>query len=156
MSTRATIARIRGDGFAGVYHHFDGYPSGLGATLFKRAQEVEVGDMLHFLIDEHPAGWSTINDADWAAPPGFSENGFSTEGPACYCHGGRSEGAMTITHEDDTDAAWAYVLDAHAKTMAVLERADGGRVLGFFWRPRAVVALSGPEPDWASMGGYAA
>lgn len=71
MSTRSAIARPTADGFAGRYHHWDGYPTGLGATLFQIHTEVFNGDterMLEVLIDEHPAGWSTINGADWSLP----------------------------------------------------------------------------------------
>ena len=34
MSTQAAIARRHGDGFLGVYHHWDGYPNALGKTLW--------------------------------------------------------------------------------------------------------------------------
>src|SRR5438105_1543718 len=36
MSTRSIIARATGEGtFKGVYHHWDGYPTGLGKYLTK-------------------------------------------------------------------------------------------------------------------------
>jgi hypothetical protein len=72
MSTRSVIARKTKSGFKGVYHHWDGYPSGLGATLFEVRNKVFGGDtarMLRYLIDQHPAGWSTIN-TDWQFPEG--------------------------------------------------------------------------------------
>jgi hypothetical protein len=71
MSTRSVIARKTQSGFIGVYHHWDGYPSGLGATLFEVRNGYFKGDtqkMLQFLIDEHPAGWSTIVAADFTVP----------------------------------------------------------------------------------------
>ena len=34
MSTRSLIARKTEDGFEGTYHHWDGYPTGLGYTLW--------------------------------------------------------------------------------------------------------------------------
>lgn len=77
MSTRSVIARKNGTGFTGVYHHWDGYPSGLGATLFELRNKHFKGDtaaMLAFLIDEHPAGWSTINGADFLYPPSTGSN----------------------------------------------------------------------------------
>lgn len=76
MSTRAVIARKTKAGFAGVYHHWDGYPSGLGATLFEVRNKFYAGDterMLKFLIDAHPGGWSTINK-DWSKPLLLSRN----------------------------------------------------------------------------------
>lgn len=70
MSTRSIIARKKGNGFEGVYHHWDGYPEGVGQTLFKVNKKIFAGDterMLKFLIDEHKGGWSTIN-GDWRLP----------------------------------------------------------------------------------------
>jgi hypothetical protein len=62
--------------WAGRYHHWDGYPWALGATLFDLVRQCTLGDLattLRGLIDDHPAGWSTINGADWALRPGFTE-----------------------------------------------------------------------------------
>lgn len=76
MSTRSVIARKQGSGFSGVYHHWDGYPSGLGQTLFELRNghfKRNTSAMLAFLIDQHPAGWSTINGADFTLLPGFGE-----------------------------------------------------------------------------------
>lgn len=85
MSTRSVIARRNGNGFTGVYHHWDGYPSGLGATLFQLRNGHFKGDtqkMLSFLIDQHPAGWSTICGADFSIEPGFQEHG---KAPCAVC-----------------------------------------------------------------------
>jgi hypothetical protein len=48
MATRALIGRLTGwDGIypmgEGVYHHWDGYPAGLGAVLFKLFREIPRG-----------------------------------------------------------------------------------------------------------------
>lgn len=72
MSTRSVIARKTQEGFRGVYHHWDGYPSGLGKTLFEVRNRFYQGDtkrMLKYLIDDHSGGWSTINK-DWTKPAG--------------------------------------------------------------------------------------
>lgn len=77
MSTRAVIARKTATGFTGRYHHWDGYPGGLGATLFALRKTQFKGDtqaMLKVLLDDHPAGWSTINGADWTKAPGFTRD----------------------------------------------------------------------------------
>ncbi len=174
MSTRSCIARIKGDGFEGVYHHWDGYPTALGKTLWDLAHarpDNDVGEatkqMLRLLIDRHPAGWSSINgDVDWSQEPGFREGGFDNgRGPECYCHGGRHEEAQAITQDDDMGMEWAYVFDENAPTMTVLERvrSDGKSAIGFFgtlgtdpetgerndaWSIRGVFYLNGPEPDW--------
>lgn len=71
MSTRAVIARETETGFSGVYHHWDGYPSGLGRTLFHLATTLfkeQRDKLLAILIDAHPQGWSTIN-RDWNLAP---------------------------------------------------------------------------------------
>lgn len=71
MSTRGVIARKDGDGFTGRYHHWDSYPSGLGRTLYQWAHQMPRDRMLHLLLDEHPAGWSTIVGTDPSLTPGF-------------------------------------------------------------------------------------
>jgi len=101
MSTRAIIARSLPDGeWEGAYHHWDGYPSGLGKTLWDMLHggSGEAGalvfdsveQLLSYVIDEHPAGWSHLYPArvlvkDSESPSGWD---FSDEQrPECYCHG---------------------------------------------------------------------
>jgi hypothetical protein len=62
----------------GRYHHWDGYPSSLGVTLidaynitFAGSRPEGFAAMIQTLIFDHPAGWSTINNADWSFEPGF-------------------------------------------------------------------------------------
>jgi DNA-directed RNA polymerase subunit N (RpoN/RPB10) len=80
VSTRAGIARWTDKTkkeWAGRYHHWDGYPSGLGATLYQLVRSKTLGDLsttLRVLIDDHPAGWSTINGADWGKRPGYEDS----------------------------------------------------------------------------------
>jgi hypothetical protein len=139
MSTRSCIARSTGEGtFQGVYHQWDGYPSQLGATLFRVYRQhfkQDLDAMLMFLIEKHPAGWSTINNADFTLPAGFQEAKYQKKrngdhdysnpiplGPICYCHGGRHEEALPVTEADDCGMEWAYVFDVEKKLMHVLER----------------------------------
>ena len=78
MSTRGVIARQQGDSFQGRYHHWDSYPSGLGKALWELTHcqfKGNLDGMLHILIDEHPAGWSTIVNKDFSLPAGFNEMG---------------------------------------------------------------------------------
>ncbi|MBI2836125.1 MAG: hypothetical protein HYX85_00325 [Chloroflexi bacterium] len=77
MSTRGVIARQKGDTFEGRYHHWDSYPSGLGKALWDTYHSGFKGnleEMLRVLVDEHPAGWSTIIGKDFAVTPGFNES----------------------------------------------------------------------------------
>ena len=153
MSTRGVIARLVGappvdsplgaqsPQFFGRYHHWDSYPSGLGHTLWELYHEqfqCDLEAMSWVLIDEHPAGWSTINGADFRLTAGFTEPvaGFaskenSVEGesrsvagnsqeegaapssgvrPECYCHGDRSEAAWNVTEKNAAGSGceWAY------------------------------------------------
>lgn len=73
MATRAVIAEPNDKGWVGVYHHLDGYPDGLGKTLWSIRGPVFDGDieqMRQVLIRDHPAGWSSIVKADWTQPAG--------------------------------------------------------------------------------------
>lgn len=94
MSTRSAIARPdagfaqTGD-FTGRYHHWDGYPQGLGKTLYRTLNQknllgksiakatktsakrnaVEFREaVLHHLLDEHTGGFSSINGVHFTTP----------------------------------------------------------------------------------------
>ena len=121
MSTRASIARLTCVSpvkWAGRYHHWDGYPSGLGATLWKLYHghfKRDLGPMLKVLLDDHPAGWSSLNAADFDQEPGFAEpldsTNQSADQPQCYCHGDREEEGWLVTDENASGSGceWAYV-----------------------------------------------
>jgi hypothetical protein len=180
MSTRSCIARLTGpNAFKGVYHHWDGYPTALGATLWEVYHghfERDLEKMLSFLIDEHPAGWSTINNADFTLPAGYEEPKYRKKrngdddyskpvphGPICYCHGGRHEEASPVTEADDCGMEWAYVFDTERRLLLVYERlyeTSGTHMVGMFgvgapghqsWAPAAELDLDGSEPDWTKV-----
>lgn len=160
MGTRGIIARpTPGDGFEGRYHHWDSYPTGLGATLYRLANGHFAHDyqrMVATLIDDHPAGWSTINDSNFDLEPGFGDANVDKvlkpdgtidwdatdailariQQPRCYCHGERSkDAAPLLTHDGhDGGAEYAYVIDPNSGNMAVLEkvRADSTHATGWF------------------------
>ena len=177
MSTRAAIVRLTCVSpvrWAGRYHHWDGYPSGLGATLwelyhghFKR----DLDAMLKVLLDDHPAGWSSLHAADFDQKPGFAEpldsTNQSANQPQCYCHGDRAEPAWEVTHENAAGSGceWAYAFVVGSKpdydAMLILSsfRPSGQKMIGFFgqgdpqslWAVVAVVALQGEQPDWNAL-----
>jgi hypothetical protein len=125
MSTRGCIARVSGDGFRGVYHHWDSYPTALGKDLFGLAQENDLGDMLRELIDDHPAGWLQIREE-------------------CICHGQNGEGPLVVTdQENSTWVIWAYAFDEAARTMGVFRHLPSQA-----WTLCAVLLIDGPSPDW--------
>lgn len=156
MSTRGCIAKPVGDEWAGRYHHFDAYPDGLGATLWTLVQEHGVEWARRTLIDEHPAGWSTINGADWSKPPGYR----SGSGPSCYCHGGRAEDENLISSRDEDKPSdstplfieWVYVLGDLAMVVYAHYKAPDGR---YRWRAVGSYPWSGPEPKWETVGANA-
>jgi hypothetical protein len=154
MATRGMIARKTANGFIGRYHHFDAYPDGLGEALYNLynghfGKNAEA--MMHTLIDEHPAGWSSIVDANFAFTPGFSERDYTlpddleiNSRPQCYCHGVRHDPAQDITSFEHASRVWAeyaYIIDTNSHTMAVYSHYDG-------WQEIAVVNLDEPAPEW--------
>ena len=166
MSTRGAIVRFTNGEtteFAGRYHHWDSYPAGLGATLWGLYHghfEKDLQRMLQVLIDEHPAGWSTINHKDFSMESGFIEALKGPGGrPLCYCHGDRSEEAWVVTHENAAKSGCEYVYGFdEGPTLVVLGSfcADGDKMIGMFgmgvpgatWKEIGRVPLNGPEPDW--------
>lgn len=118
MATRSMIGRFdENNRIVGRYVHWDGYPSGVGQTLHKAFAKHFGGSaeiMATYFIDEHPAGWSSVMNADFSLPAGFREVDdkpspfiFSSSGepisnpnyvnqPECYCHGSRQEPEDTL------------------------------------------------------------
>ena len=138
MSTRGIIARpTEGEGFIGRYHHFDAYPDGLGRTLIELINEWGVSNTAKTLIDDHPAGWSSINGADWNLPVGFIEDfNNRSDAPQCYCHGDRSETEQVFDHTD-SGCEFAYVIDEDTNEMTIYQtqRGDGSHAMGMFGFP---------------------
>ena len=169
MGTRGIIARLdKKRGFAGNYHHWDSYPTELGNTLWKLYHghfERDLKRMLKVLIDDHGAGWSTINGADFNLEPGWSNASIDRTNPVCYCHGDRHEDGRLIYPEDDYGAEWVYVFDDEKNTMAILMAVDedGIHAIGFFgtnparktWRALGSFSLDGEEPNWEALYSFA-
>jgi hypothetical protein len=181
MSTRSVIARKTKTGFFGRYHHWDGYPSSLGKTLyglynghFKR----NLDKMLTVLIDEHPAGWSTINGKDFKKKPGYidhnneyGKNGKVVDLRPIY-YGDRHEEKIDLNHRNASGCGceYAYVFSMETRikgkgrkepVMTVLSsyHLSGDKMIGFFgmgdensiWMPIGRVFLNDSEPNWESM-----
>lgn len=101
MSTRGAIARSTDLGWAGVYHHSDSYPTGLGAFLHDAYRAQFDGDLVAMqkvLLDDHPAGWSSVLGSDLRKPAGFQDPlvSYDPSRPRCYCHGDRSDPAELV------------------------------------------------------------
>lgn len=101
MSTRGVIARARrDDSWEGVYHHWDSYPTWLGAKLWKDLQNTHQGNVEAFLrhaIDDHRPGWSSYPDHPYDG----------------------ADGPMVITSEnvDPLMHEWVYVFSPRVLTV---------------------------------------
>ena len=172
MSTRGAIGRITSkEGepitFSCRYHHWDSNPESLGQTLFKLFKghfKRDINAMLKMLIDDHPAGWSTINDADFALPAGYKNIGKDdSKPPQCYCHGDRHEKKTYVTEKDASDIGceYVYAFTKDGKKMIILSSycKNGDKMIGAFgcgdpnaiWKPIAEIDLDGKEPDWEKI-----
>jgi hypothetical protein len=174
MSTRSAIVRLTSRepvGWSGRYHHWDSYPSGLGRTLWSlyHAQfGCDLGLMLKVLIDEHPAGWSTIVGADFTQEAGFQELRLCGDAradepapndpcgavahaapPQCYCHGERSEAGWEVTQENAAGSGCEYVYafpptsEQEPDRMLILSSyiASGHKMVGMF-------GMGDPQAQW--------
>lgn len=133
MSTRGVIARAQGDGWVGVYQHFDSYPTGLGVRLWASVRDDFAGDVGRFLayaVDAHRGGWSSyVGPLEHRAVEG------------CYAHSRDGERESEMVYEERGECSeatccplfieWAYVFDSESRTMAVLasRRAESGQYL---------------------------
>ncbi|CCF85388.1 hypothetical protein [Nitrolancea hollandica] len=169
MGTRGAIARAQGDGWSGRYHHWDSYPTGLGRSLWNHLHGHFGGDvekMTAFFIDQHPAGWSTVVEADLNIEPGFIEyprRHSDHPGQAeCYCHGDRSEEAQDLTSEngDPCFIEWVYVISpTHLTVLAgvaaatddpTARRGEYGTV-PYRHALVGVYPLDGEAPNWEEV-----
>lgn len=161
MSTRSVVAFKTPDGrFIGRYCHFDGYPSGVGKTLFDAYRAHfgrDLAKLRKFLIDDHPAGWSSLTGADFSKRPGYTDpvkrinrRANTPERAQCYCHGDRHEGRSDWTPDmlERTPVPFVYLFDP---VRATLEIREAEYEPFNRYETRAVLWLDGPEPDWQSL-----
>lgn len=148
MSTRSVVARVKGDGFAGRYCHWDGYPTHRGAQLFQSYRELGSADaLIKYAIREGESGyWSSFCvpsenriEADRTTPEGekaFQENpakiGWAYEA---------SQSELITSSGDDCGTEWAYVIADNGLT--VFENRRGWQYIGTYkWDE---------EPEWESV-----
>ncbi len=186
MSTPGTIARLSGLAplhFYGRYHHWQSDPSGLGRALWSLYHghfHRDLGALLRVLLDEHPAGWSSIVGADFDLLPATEGGAAASQGilppeesqgfaPVCYCHGygARAEPDWEVTQANASwsGCEWAYAFVTASRpereVMLVLSSylRSGQKMVGGFgrgdssalWAIVALVALDGCEPDWEGL-----
>lgn len=141
MATRGCIARKTNSGFTGVYHHWDSYPSELGKTLYSLYNghfNKNIDNMLSFLIDGHPAGWSSVNDCDFNFPAGFGG-----DGPQCYCHGERAEEEDFLDEnilDEELHRGIEYIYIFNKENMEIITT-----------EKIIKINLNEPEPNWSDL-----
>ena len=123
MATRGAIARLTHVlplRWSGRYHHWDSYPDGLGRELWKLYHQTfgqDLDRMLQVLLDEHPAGWSSLSANDLerglfrALTTGDPLPSPDEVGPNCYCHGDRNEEPWEVNEQNASRSGveWVYV-----------------------------------------------
>jgi len=165
MSTRSVIARKTKDGFKGTYHHWDGYPTGLGVYLFNlfRSSGKSLKEFTREVITKHPSGYSTLVTSAPGTP-------YGTEKPECFCHdrvtGKRNkEKKWDCNHENAAGSgceyAYVFSMQAGKPVMEVLSSisSTGSKMIGMFgmgdpdsqWALLARVVLTDPMPDFAKI-----
>jgi hypothetical protein len=103
------------------------------------------------LIDDPPAGWSSINEADWSVPPGYGGRSRNDKSRAqCYCHGERSEDVQDVTEANAAHAGCEYVYafdkEDNKDIMLVLASYVGERkMIGMF-------GMGNPNAEWKVIG----
>jgi len=181
MSTRSMIVRIvKGEqkdrmAFKGVYHHWDGYPSWLGAELYHAIKNDFHGDLSAFLkyaIDDHPAGWSSfiVRCPDTQIKQhDKTVTAFGPDDQHCFCHGWRSEEACAVDGTEDNGMEYGYAFDEASGEMLILDRVyhsgefQGKHAIGAFgcgpsddkagWKVIHRFNLAtDPAPNWDKLG----
>ena len=161
MSTRSIIAVYTDQPagkWRGTYHHSDGYPSGVGKSLWDIYHKYYPGflsAMLEFIIDAHPEGWSTLVGTDFSQRPTWSEPDERYRmyqenipmPPQAYKY--RGETPSILDETSDSWQEWAYVFDVQANSMTILERLGFGSDVRY--AHKATIPLDGMEPDWESF-----
>lgn len=120
-------AKVHGRPWRGVYHHWDGYPEGLGQHLVARvkARGGDLASVVRELIDAAPHGWSSC----WG------------EGTEQLTDG------LDVRPENTANVAYVYVFDLEARRLDAFETfsgAEGDRLGSVTFSPSG-------EPDLPAL-----
>ncbi|MBL8165415.1 MAG: hypothetical protein JNJ61_25755 [Anaerolineae bacterium] len=163
MATRALIGIYeagKGSSWRATYHHWDGYPTGLGRALWRIYHDIYPGllsAMMEFIVDAHPEGWSTLAGRDFRKRPtwfdGSVEMMLKEQGMAWYelpplAYKYRGDDPMPADETSNFGQEWAYVFDLQSNTMTILERVSWHNLS---YAEKATIPLNGMEPDWDSL-----
>lgn len=156
MSTRSVIAvsNVTGTDFIGVFHHWDGYPSGVGKALYTLYRERfgrDLEAMTQTLIYDRPSGWDSIV-ANWTNSPEplklFNEDQLQRNPPTF-----NTDDSMIFMNKDSvfSTCRWVYVLSADDRTLRIYR---ANTVTQWYGESQALslvqtVILDALPPDWA-------
>lgn len=140
MSTRSIIAIQNKKGFKGGYHHWDGYPTGLGEYLFDTFQE---------------DGWAMVEKAT-------SHSWSSFQSEECHCCGTMSDGRREEfwVADENSECGAEYVYAFTPTHMNIYGRKiDGQQIIEMFgfttpnaqWDLIASVDLNGKKPSFRKI-----
>ncbi|MFI1358202.1 hypothetical protein ACH4TV_32160 [Streptomyces sp. NPDC020898] len=149
LATRSFIARPTDTGYAGVYVHWDGYPSHhvpllLGAHQYRFDGDLDA--LCRHLIDEAPEGWSQLGTdlLDGAPEPLRAELVGSDEHPSrkhdnvhVITIGAAEPEPWTVTEKSHGGLDWGYVLHPHGIEVISLHAEDRGPLVAWATDPRA-------------------
>jgi hypothetical protein len=118
MSTRCAIGTGSIEDFTAVYSHWDGYPRAKVPELFRLVNETFDGDVdktLHYLMVEHPQGWSSLSGS--GIPFNTRERKIGDEHKDVDEHYAPDEGESILTSKqvdegNDMGIEWLYLLDS--------------------------------------------
>jgi len=166
VSTRSVIARVgEHEGqFRGRYVHADGYPTGMGPTLWTALHghfKNNLAAMLAYLIDAKHAqcGWSALVGKDFNLKPAYTWQKAIADGakyevyskrpdylrPQCFA-GRPGEEPYLFTEKDfenGTDVEWLYVFDEAERKLFIRDIGAKEDV--------AIIDLNGEEPNWVAI-----
>jgi hypothetical protein len=158
MATRGAIAYKEGDGWIGIYQHWDSYPRHLGKEIWRVLHEKFIGQrgrpgvqnsgdvknalksFIEIYIKGHPSGWSIFDEE-------------------CFCHSpefvmrdGVSESKITSKENDPLFIEYVYIIAPEDEAMYILANKSisdkSGKVL------KEPVALPEKANEWGNAFNY--
>jgi hypothetical protein len=152
MSTRSVIAKPEGDGWKGVYCHWDGYPTHRGKQVWAAFHELGSADALREYAIREKGYWSSF------AVPSTTRAGDWVD---------QVDDQFVDSQGDDCGTEWCYVIGD--RELYVLDRrwgtpnSDDGKMVGMFgcgadagkgyWKLVGTYPWDGDEPNWEKIEG---
>jgi len=134
MTTHSLIARPTDAGFQGQFVQGDGDPDHQVPLLLGAYQNRFAGDLTalqHYLIDEHPAGWSYLG-RDLADDSAEAVSLPAEPHSSCYCHDFGDPAVPPLDQDTVADSfvSWIYILREVGLEAIELPNSDWDRASG--------------------------